>query len=684
QSKRTEFVPSTPSEIHHLLPSINRSKTTRGLDDSASRPTEPVFPQAAPIDRNLFGLYDPAFDPSPIGAEERGVVQPVHITRVVPHIDRAPYPIAFKGGPWRSKRLLAEGREALMLTIMNDQGQNLPGRGDPTQCCGSTDSCNDNDGKSANESFGSTSAAPATVDVYIQAQSKGFEHVELSPSAIFHRAIQQNLFQIRPPRKDSSCGQGQGDWDTGREKVESGLTILVADAKDWCIPFQGRQHSRSETDLSINPKTSFTSSPGEDGDYNLEDTHGNNAEMVELLFRMADGTPGPPRSAFQVQFEPGPLGMELEEDPNGRRLVQVRRVLQAGQAENDGRPCAGSLVIAVGDWGGVGVSNAGVGGRNESDNTDGGGSGDSGRGQESGPGPPHRVVSGCGNSEDEEELSLHKDQGLVRSLADFEAAILGRSPDDLFFVWMVDRYAPEAMAALGEPRDTTTSTSTTGLQPRSSSPPVGGGHHHHGAGGKTWPTVPLPGIESEQLDKAVPGRNWGALGWEVGYNNRESQRGSSVVDQATRPQGSGCPHPSTGDAVGRRSCVSSKVGEEGTGRSVMGHPDSVLHEPGLASGIEAAKRGLEWVSGKEGDGLRDDFDKEGVRCGWDFKTAVGVFEDREEDQALAARKIPRGETPQFEAGLAVTHPEAIRPLGLGASVVDEDSVFLWFSNNHRS
>jgi len=108
--------------------------------------------------------------------------------------------------------------------------------------------------------------------------------------------------------------------------------------------------------------------------------------------------------------------MELEENLGGRGIVQIRCIRQAGQAEKDGRLSVGSFIVAVGDWGHYDFDSF-----------------------------EPNATKGENRFDEGERLVI------VRSLADLEEVLLSRESDQLFFLWAIDREAPEVLSALGVP-----------------------------------------------------------------------------------------------------------------------------------------------------------------------------------------------------------------------------------------
>ncbi|CAM9618386.1 unnamed protein product, partial [Choristocarpus tenellus] len=335
EGKKTECVPSTPSEIVHLLPSIGKDKALRRPNEpSTPRVVEPGLPLPAPVDRNLLGLYDPSFDPSPIGVEKRGITQPVQIKRPAPCADWVE--ATFGKGTRPSIRSGQEATGGSIVTILNgyiDQGSSTVEDKEEVPC-----------------SNASTAGKSMTLDVFVKRNSRRIEHVAIYPKEMFRRNLKLNS-SMHAHQEDAA------DYFEVSETIEEkdalrGLTVLLANAAHW--PIQ-TDDSLSETRNIGQPfRTLLDVAAQEDGADSGQDPHAETNKLpsnsIDVLFRHRNGSVGPPPSAFRVQFEPGPLGMELEQDPSGKGLVQVRRILQAGQAEDDGRPSAGTLVVAVGDW----------------------------------------------------------------------------------------------------------------------------------------------------------------------------------------------------------------------------------------------------------------------------------------------------------------------------------------------
>ena len=571
QAERTHVAPGTPLDVRHLLPPIGNQKSRQVLSDalpiapysessSISPRTEPSFPQPAPVDRNLSDLYDPALDPSPIGMEDRGIVQQIRSTRIVP---RRELPGTANIGSSRGgvsvappQRSDCSGSAATVVTVLNgyDDSRGLtkisPGcdtiGGGTTKTSPTWGSGSDGRVTTISPACGSGRGGggdgeeegcegQCCVDVFVQGfSSAGIEHTTLIPSAVFRGTLHRRpTSRLVVPAVSSNCipEEDEAKALTKLREDHLGLTVFLARAGDWSdynnaggfnggcgISYSqgigtthddgvGTPDSRSLNDVSSHKEDSESRNMRSEWTHSdqirSESMHSERvkfartqsermqsvkpmqpagriqqAEPIQsnsttrIIFEREDGTPGPSQNAFRVQFEPGPLGMELEEDPHQRGVVRIRRLLQAGQAERDGRLSVGCLVVAVGDWGG---------GHDDSTSDDSvladrsGRSGHPGRSERSGP---------SGRSE-RTERSEHAGRGgwserggwrtratlgnnhlvttagmsssgpaLIRSLRQLEDAMSSRNDGQLFVVWALDRLAPEAIAALGIPRPT--------------------------------------------------------------------------------------------------------------------------------------------------------------------------------------------------------------------------------------
>ncbi|CAB1103947.1 unnamed protein product [Ectocarpus sp. CCAP 1310/34] len=653
QTKRTHHTPTTPSDVGHLLPPIGGRKPRRDGSGSSLPPippcVEPSLPCPAPVDRNRSGLYDPALDPSPIGKEERGKVQPVRISRVVPRQDSG----------LGAQELQGEARSAeglpipTVVTVLN--GYNTQHRRDRTSAPA---------GDYASATHVLSEDEESCIDVFVEGFSRGVDHETLLPSEMFCRALQHG--SQGPPKPSSLISEDSRHYLDVREGY-LGLTVFLARTSEWSGTIDGGVQGEKQ-DECIEPGI---------GDGKLA------AEMAitRMIFQREDGTPAPSRNAFRVQFEPGPLGVELEEYPGDRGIVRVRRVLQAGQAELDGRLSAGCLIVAVGGW-------------DESS-----ANGTLRPSTASGAGTGHVVLDGVdiyGNLDVPALRSSAMDGGsgaeahksaIIRSLADFEEAVSCREPDRLFVLWALDRHAPEAVAALGPPQANGVCTVPRGWSPAS----VYSRRRNEGRGRVrgTFPSGserqrPFEASKSPKSQGYEESEPEGALGREtttILARSRDSLRYSLSSD---RPKlASFARNQASHAAGGGQLQTGGGQPEADLAMSAFGSPKEVTGSERLAAGINR----LGWPS-REGKGGAPRFGEGGARnaIGWEFETGGGIFDD--DDQGLAARKHPARRQATL-APAATPADEAEEkpptfPLGLESSAVDDLAVFIWFCNNHES
>lgn len=556
-------------------------------------------PCPAPIDRYISDRYDPALDPSPIGAEERGVVKPIRITRILPRSERESREV-------QGTKILGVYTSSVKasVTILNGYN-NIVGASIGYDSAGNTQ-----DGTG--------------VDVYLQASSRFVEHATLLPSQCIRRTLQTP--------KSSTVVTGYCTLETN--EVSSGLTVFLGCADDW-----------SNCDNIHNPHA--WSGLGSNTTQNIPEVvlrfneallEASAEEVTRYIFQAEDGRPGPSRNAFRLQFEPGPLGMELEEDPGGRGIVQIRCIRQAGQAEKDGRLSVGSLIVAVGDWGHC----------------------------DFGPFEPNATKAE--NRFDEGERPV-----IVRSLADLEEFILSREPDQLFFLWAIDRDAPEVLSALGVPNSHPENDSRSHFS-GFKGPPftanaaiVGIGAANtcsastasdHGSRGV--PPYTIPGI-TDQL-AGLPMQE-GALEWDSSSSTPDRAKwGKQVLKDAHLGI---CEEDNIravrSDANLPLVCESSeRVGAVSPTTEGVGHPPKSEDSKGTNNNLRLHGQEPGSAQGK-----------------WEFATEGGKF--NEDDEGLAARREPsrdHRERTSVERGFV--------PLGLQASSTDELTVYVWFSNNHAS
>ncbi|CAM9275422.1 unnamed protein product [Ectocarpus sp. 6 AP-2014] len=659
ETKRTHHTPTTPSDVGHLLPPIGGRKPRRDESGSSLPPispyVEPSLPCPAPVDRNRSGLYDPALDPSPIGKEERGKVQPVRISRIVPRQDSGLGALELQGAA-RS----AEGPPIpTAVTVLN---------GYRTQHMTDRTSAPAGDYASAADVL--SEDEERCIDVFVEGFSRGIDHETLLPSEMFCRALQHG--SQGPPKPSSLISEDSRHYLDVREGY-LGLTVFLARTSEWSGTIDGGVQGEKQ-DEPIEPGIG-DESDRDDGKLATE------TEITHMIFQREDGTPAPSRNAFRVQFEPGPLGVELEEYPGARGIVRVRRVLQAGQAELDGRLSAGCLIVAVGGWDEASVNSA------LRPNT------------ASGAGAGHVALDGVdiyGNLDvpalrssamDGGSGAKAHDSAIIRSLADFEEAVSCREPDRLFVLWALDRHAPEAVAALGPPQANGVCTVPRGWSPASLY-----SRRRNEGGGKARVAFP-PGSErqrpfgaskspkSQGYEETVPE---GAPGWETATSLARGRDSLGYSLSSDRPKLASSPRNQASHAAGGGQLqAGGGQPEADLATSAFGSPKEVTGSERLAAGIDR----LGWPS-REGEGGAPRFGEGGARSaqGWEFETGGGIFDD--DDQGLASRKHPtRSQATLAPAAAPADETEEkppTFPLGLESSAVDDLAVFIWFCNNHES
>ncbi|CAM9748093.1 unnamed protein product [Ectocarpus sp. 12 AP-2014] len=659
ETKRTHHTPTTPSDVGHLLPPIGGQKPRRNESGSSLPPIPPYvessLPCPAPVDRNRSGLYDPALDPSPIGKEERGKVQPVRISRIVPRQDSGLGALELQGAA-RS----AEGPPIpTVVTVLN--GYRTQHRRDRTSAPA---------GDYASAADVLSEDEESCIDVFVEGLSRDIDHETLLPSDMFCRALQHG--SQGPPKPSSLMSDNSRHYLDVREGY-LGLTVFLARTSEWSGTIDGDVQGEKQ-DEPIEPGI---------GDESDRDGGKLAAETVitRMIFQREDGTPAPSRNAFRVQFEPGPLGVELEEYPGERGLVQVRRVLQAGQAELDGRLSAGCLIVAVGGWdelsangtlrpntaSGAGAGHVALDGVDIYGNLD---------------VPALRSSAIDGGSDAKAQKSL-----TIRSLADFEEAVSCREPDRLFVLWALDRHAPEAVAALGSPQANGVCTVPRGWSPASLYSTI-----RNEGGGRAMGAFP-PGSErqrpfetskspkSQGYEETVPD---GAPGWETATSLARGRDSLGYSLSSDRPKlASFARNQALHAAGGGQLQAGGGQPEADRAMSAFGSPKEVIGSERLAAGIAR----LDWPS-REGEGDAPRVGEGGARCAkrWEFETGGGIFDD--DDQGLAARKHPARSqatlTPAATPADEAEEKPPTFPLGLESSAVDDLAVFIWFCNNHES
>lgn len=639
QAKRTHNTPTTPSEVGHLLPPIGARKPRQ---DSSGNPLpippaiEPSLPRAAPVDRNVSDLYDPAIDPSPIGKEERGATQPVRISRVVPRPELISAGKDSRGVPQPEKPPVS----ATLVTVLNGY-RTQRSRDDGESSSGSDDeNC---------------------IDIFVEGFSRGIDHTTLLPAELFCRTLQNGS---KGPSNTSSSFPGEAPHFLNAREGSLGLTVFLAHSGEWFDVVEGVVEGSRKTH-PVKPSRSEASQD-----------HGKlaaDANITRMMFQRNDGQPGPSRNAFRVQFEPGPLGIELEEHPGNRGVVQVRQVLQAGQAELDGRLSVGCFVVAVGDW-------------DE---------------PSSGAQPPLTPygADACGSfdifdlrsnqSGGGSSAKTHK-PAIIRTLVEFEEAVSSRQPDRLFDVWALDRHSPEAIAALGSPDSNRVRTlprewSSESLYARSQKG-SGVGSYSSGNGRRPFDPLCTSSVRRPNTidDPTKPTALEGAPGWETGsafaYGKDSLEYSSSSNERGRVPY----------ERSRLREEDSWRIrGEESEGdlsAPAFGSPKG--HAGSEARSASGEKHCIDWTrrNGEHSSRRRSRAEEIGASRGWEFETGGGIFD--EDDQGIAARKHPATN----QVAVRATSPDADEaenkpppfPLGLQTSAVDEFAVFIWFYNNHDS
>ena len=522
--------------------------------------------------------------------EERGVVRPVQINRILPNRESG------NRGARRAQQFgdAKTSRSSTCVIILN--GYNLRASQSSEWCAGGIQEDTD-------------------VDVCLQSCSRFFEHATLFPSQWIRRTLQNGSLRVNISNNIPGC-------TSGTEEVSFGLIVVLAGTDDWSVcgglhdPQAWRGHLGSDESgksLGLNSCSDENNLP----EASVE-------KVTRCIFQAEDGTPGPSRNAFRLEFEPGPLGMELHEDPDRRGIVQVRRILQAGQAEQDGRLSVGSLIVAVGDWGGCNSATTGL------------------------------TAGAFDNRIKSEERFV-----LVRSLVELEGASLSREPDQLFHLWAIDREAPEVVSALGAPNPT------------------------EGSRGPTpgWYSRPhFSGLEAS-ADTEDPRTV------EVGTVASCSARSLSDCEASViRVFGAGDGFDTPAgtekqeEVLGRESRRSKGIHEERCSRAARSDPN-LPSACGLSfdRGRDIKSNGL---MSRESRVIDENYsaqrrESDDQRGAWEFETGGGIF--NEDDEGLAARRRPSRDV---RKQVQVERP--VFPLGLQASATDTFPVFICFCNNHTS
>lgn len=502
----------------------------------------------------------------------------------------------------------------------------------------------------------------ASIDIFVEGFSKGIDHATLLPSEVFCRALQTG--SQGPPSTSSNIPRAwPGSLDV--RGGELGLTVYLARAGEWLHPaggdIEGRQKKhRHEWN---------TNATGQ----NIKEVAAH-AKIARMMFQREDGKPGPSRNAFRVQFEPGPLGIELEEYPGQRGIVQVRHVLQSGQAELDGRLSAGCFVVAVGDWDEPDEntrppSTTAVSAANAATAAD-----DFGR---------SKTCGNISNSADVSSARIHK-PAMIRSLAEFEEAVSSRQLDRLFVVWALDRYAPEALGALEELNSELNREMTAPHE---------------------WPMFASPANAWQGVEENLSPPDSGA-------QNPLDPSGAPILQRSCVLEGAPGWEPSSAFDGGKNSLEYSlssdepggishgvtRAREEGGLRTGEVHVEGSLATSAVGFHERNAEGPLGWASGgKDRAGwtkrnndasITSRLEKGGIgdTRRWEFETGGGIFD--EDDQGVAPRTQPSSNGARAPAAGPSLNETGKKPppfpLGLQASAVDELDVFIWFCNNHES
>lgn len=596
-------------------------------------------------------LYDPGLDPSPIGKEERGAVQPARISRIVPRQE------SLSGGQ-DSRGVTRPGKDFAddtVLTVLNGyRTQHL------------------NDCRSAGGAYWASAAAASDeeencIDIFVEGFSRAIDHATLLPSEIYCRALQNGS---RGPPNPSSASSGETLHSLGAREGSLGLTVLLARTGEWFDSADGDVQGPQKKHR-IEPDTKNDAGQGNN---NLA----SEASDTRMIFQREDGKPGPSRNAFRVQFEPGPLGIELEEHPGQRGIVQVRRVLQAGQAELDGRLSAECLVVAVGDWSESDISAlppptrfddsstagaAAVNGADVSGNLD--------------ISDLRSSANGGGSG-----ARIHE-PAVIRSLAELQEAVSSRQPDRLFTLWALHRRAPEAIAVLGSPDSNRARAESLHARDQNAAG-EGVAPSPGNAGQRTFDPL---GTSTSRTNNLHEWTKSAALGGAPGWESASAfARGKDSLEYSLSTSEPGViPHDHNQAMAGGNLRTGGAQSEADLSSSAFGSPKGIAR--GGASSTSEEKRSLDWTS-RNGERSGHGLEKEGTggTGGWEFETGGGIFD--EDDQGLAARKHPSSN--KATAAAAVSPAEETDkeppplPLGLHASAVDEFAVYIWFCNNHES
>lgn len=567
---------------------------------------DPALPRPAPLDGYLSNLYNPALDPSPIGKEERGVVMPVRISRVTPGCARESA---------KSQVAACAAKEdcgGSIVSVLNGYRDISP---------------------QAIDRMDTTAQIERCIDVFVQGFSKCIEQVTLLPREMFRR-VMLNGSNGRPDAESSVVTpKSSAKFD----EASRGLTVVLAGASEW--PKYNISKNSSADNLSVTPVSSRGNSAPAFGRHDRLELPWEQA--TRTLFRSEERMAPPPHNAFRLQFEPGPIGVELEEESGGRGLVQVRRVLQAGQAEQDGRLRAGSLIVAAGDW--------------DDDQTPDGGSG-------------VKCAAFHTRGIAEQPNTRPRYPALIRSLAELEEALLHRVPDRLFVLWGLDRLAPEVVNCLGCPRPDGGPTlnrawSSQPLLRQHPTPDINDGARSAG----NEPPALVAANTAEERYIVQNHVEVSCAGMQSNASSAVAQKLATYgwdaerVNNSTMTSRSAGLHTSVADFTEHNSPGGSEAFSRTWKESSQADSMNAIEEGGTMAQRESLVRGR--------------------KKAWQFETGSGVF--NEDDQGLAARKQPL-QRKATDAEDVSRNGEPLFPLGLNTSLADEFTVIIWFCNSHES
>lgn len=596
--------------------------------------------------------YDPVLDPSPIGVEERGATRQVRISRIAPRRYRR----AQASGHRSSSRTTEWRAGKIDITILNGHRRAGNTQDKPEVTLGHSGSEYDHPDEQV-------------VDVYVHGSSTRLEHAALLPYEVYCRTLRRRAQRLPSLTGLKIIARNRAQDD--RPRASLGITILLCGAGDWVScessePCTDDEHLSSET-----ASTSTFLDPGKDLPYPVEAAAKADG-VTRLLFSDQNGRSSLAEDAFRVQFGPGPLGMELEENPSKRGVVQIRRVLEGGQAQQDGRLAVGSLILAVNDW------------THPITFKDAEGTSEEYTGERIPDGHPHEPCA-------------------VRSLTAVEEALAHRDPDGVFVVWALNRSAPAAVAALGPPKlerpplppGARSSTSLfTGFDVTKDA--VRRDKQKSRVDGSTW----------------APGSSFTKAGTRASLGNDERCVGRNAREAAFR-----CTHgnelrfdAALGRSIGPESDEGSRLSYFG-GRYAQGEspppssptsgtslPCDSLYSPATTPTTSHPPEGSppELFSRLSPEELRIPASP-GYSCKvtegctmvekkWEFETAGGLLNNH--DDELLARRRPACERNMIGSAGSQSEEEVeetpLLPFGLQASKSDDFPVYISFCNSHAS